>query len=1421
MIRTLRASNSSFIKLGALQVQPVTTTLSQAAKQLSTKIAAVTAPAPVPAYQAPLPIRTLIAQPIRALAQSVPIHVNLPLKQLDPGLHKLVAPSLHTIATHLTTNPHFVLPAFHTQFNVILPPYKLHLEPTHARDSHHTDELVVSPKKFEPYEQLTGISHERPEVVMMTQFLPLFVKDVSHSQPHFIHLVENSGIYPYMTDAGRFIDTHLQARQLRHVNMVQMTRALRSRYYHMSKMFQDKHRTFTKAISDLHETSSFLLQLVKGLDRLKAQLDLKDDLHIIDLRNVIHGYIYNYTAYRNAGMFNSLYDYGRLYLPPAYSVQDSLVALGFTSNNVRHNFSSTKVWLQLLLEMKDILRWQSMAFLDQDPVQQRNDNNAATLLKKNTKHFTLRESLPDLPNVSELSKIVPTQVPAAVSTLDAAFRSLYEDVHFKTDEARIAALFNLVSKEFRYSIGLFNKNVQATLRNHYGYRQQDTANVGLWDSVIGEFGNNISDVPAVEDASLTQLAQKQVGNVAVLTFESKYVVGDTGTLTPGGDYYVNQVLKTDGTTFDVSRLQTLKDRLEKSHQQFAVLVNGLNMLSQRTYDPNDKTITSYNQLLANPIDLLNRVAQQLVDRHSGNTLQAALTDNLGAVFTEANKNSVIKSILFAFTLTRLSRSYLKTVPFFHAPLSNDNTPTTDALIERLLVELRKSSPQTSAALQLLRYAPKQSSVLSIFGTGNSVAATGSSITITQDTIRSSMKGGTALTRFVEQTMGQVLAAFRYNSEALSGDHTRYGGYIDTLVLMVAFDAIVAMIAKYNNQHIIAAHTGITRYNQGITSFTVSRTRVNQRNSLNDLTVRVDREVTLTQRLVYTVFNTLSKLTGAITGYINYLKSPPAITALRRITKIVAPPNPGVDSDGDGIPDGLETLHMLMTEQQISMLATTVEDLRTALNESGAIYGTGDEDGDGDFDIDDEIKDLDHALVTPKLRNALYGLLGHEQYASRKGYNKKILTVGIPQGFTSRLHQQVNISHLKKTSFVNKQNDIVSVVVYKVDLENHDIIYKPKRFLFEMSRFPVRDQQRLLSLPERPTINDIINSIPTRDFGGSVTSGYDPVYGNLGGKQVTKGSKSAFSDESYSFLTQPQQHELLENHITSYLLEVYLKLLTGLSVADYHFDMVEPPHHVDLDFVNELMNHRAHHVVTTVGANTVSPSHTHPPTGGVLFSHTSPQRTGFVKGASTQSGQQPHLSNPSGTPGQVSHAAQAQSALPLASHTTPIEQQRVTTNIATTLADVSHRHVPLLLHDMQTVHHLAQAVTPQSDPLAVSKRLLQPKQFDRVFNVIVDPDEFEIDYDKTSRTIHGRQALDQMIQKGDIIPENENHFFAASAKRAAHLDLQAHAPMGRPFAQSRAAVNSPLFRFRDRDKNEGDLTFEKYFVVVETFGEDEV
>ena len=103
--------------------------------------------------------------------------------------------------------------------------------------------------------------------------------------------------------------------------------------------------------------------------------------------------------------------------------------------------------------------------------------------------------------------------------------------------------------------------------------------------------------------------------------------------------------------------------------------------------------------------------------------------------------------------------------------------------------------------------------------------------------------------------------------------------------------------------------------------------------------------------------------------------------------------------------------------------------------------------------------------------------------------------------------------------------------------------------------------------------------------------------------------------------------------------------------------------------------------------------------------------------------------------------------------------------------------------LATSNEANRTLTPQSNILSVAKRLIMPNIFDRVFNIAVDPFSFEINVDETNKTPYGGSALKQLILSGD------------------------------------ATYVFDKVLLRKRYAAEGELLFEKYFVAIETVGDE--
>lgn len=1427
MILTIKANNGSFANFASVQVQPLPP--SHPLAQAQTQTLTLTHPSStglLSAHEVPLSVPVLMATTPSTF-------------QSTNTFQTISKPSLSQITTLLTTTPQFILPVT-TRFNQIVPTFNLNLDAGRTYDPRLAKGFVTTTTKFQPYEQLTGIAHERPEIVMLTNFQPLFDRDVSHTAPSFVNYLEDAGEYRFMTDAGRYIDSQFNMRSLQVVNYHQQLRVLRERYPFMTNTFTQRKSDFSQALDKLKDDSSFLLNLIRILETQKHQLDLRHDIYVVEPTPVVTYLFDNFTRYRQtlspvfASKLFSFIDSGltapaapvarlvEIGLPKNYDVPDCLTAVGYTSDSVRNVFSSTKLWLQLLAELKSILRHHSLKFLDIDPTYQRNDNNPTSVNIPPVKYFDLADNLPSLPTLDDLINLgYPTSngsFQTAFQGLRQAYGSLYQNVFFRNEEARIAALALRLSQEYRYSVALTEPSVQQLL-TQYGFAVTPTSNASVFDAVLGNFGNNISDLPAATDQSLASAAYNTTSVAAgqqagVLNFESKYVEGDTGTLTPGGDFYFDRVLETDGKSFNTSAMSDLSAALQTQGDRFNSFIDVFNLLSAPRHTDNRNlggSVDFENNFLANGQDIIWELADRLINRQ-GVVLPAITADRLGAVYALARTNNDIKTWLFMYTLAKISRSYISNVPFFNSNKTADNTPLVDYLIQQVTTTMETTVPQSRSTIQLV--------------TQRGLDGGLNTASLTSDTIAHALKSGTAMTALIEGFMSSVVSQFRNKTQAIQGNFSKYSGLLDTIIMMMAFDFAIAMIARYTDQKIVGKYSGLTTYSTGQTIYALSQVATNHQTSFNEVIQRLSGEETVTRQLVLAVVNVMRNYAGSLKGNVNYLTSNDSVNKLQEIAKVL-------NNDPTAI-------RMLFSEQQIQLFASTVASLVGSVDQdysNDTVSNRGNQVGTHASDqTANEIAILDETEVAPALYQALLGYFGTGDFASQRGMNKHVLTVGIPLGFTQRLKQKINIQQQKRASFTDKKNDIVQVTVYKVDMQNADVIFKPVRFLFEMARFPTRfGTGAWLPLRDNPGINDIINAIPTQCFtsnldagtANSITSGIEYASTSIANSDGTKAARSAFDSADYAFLSSQQKGEILHNHVVSQLLETYIKLMTGINVSEYNYHMTDPAPPMESSFVGALTQHTLDHIATHIAAQnaTQSVSENNPPAGGILFATTGARTlTAITNSQVNKTISHPMLSNPAGVAGSVSAASLFRGVQPASPTTKTLAQSAAIAPINSSLAGLSHRHVPLTLATLKTISNLSNTLSTLSTPDALNQRVLSPKQFDRVFNIVIDARDFDIDVEKTQKTPFGRQALDLLIQHGDVVPGDSNflgiNFSFNRFSTLSQIGSTGQITGGRSFPQGRFNPNINNYRFRDRDKNQGDLITDKYFVTIETLDEED-
>ena len=177
---------------------------------------------------------------------------------------------------------------------------------------------------------------------------------------------------------------------------------------------------------------------------------------------------------------------------------------------------------------------------------------------------------------------------------------------------------------------------------------------------------------------------------------------------------------------------------------------------------------------------------------------------------------------------------------------------------------------------------------------------------------------------------------------------------------------------------------------------------------------------------------------------------------------------------------------------------------------------------------------------------------------------KILSVGVPLGLTTNLKQKLELlsDNDKKTTINlnNQETDVIKVVVYKEDLEYEDIVFKPKEYIFELSRFVDRDNyfplsplakyadgtglnqflRDNISTPAK-ALNDIMATVETYDF-------------SRGKPGDIKADLGEFS-EAIKLQLGSRTKELKKNHINHDMIQLYIRLLTGIDLRESNFPTI--------------------------------------------------------------------------------------------------------------------------------------------------------------------------------------------------------------------------------------------------------------------------
>ena len=183
-------------------------------------------------------------------------------------------------------------------------------------------------------------------------------------------------------------------------------------------------------------------------------------------------------------------------------------------------------------------------------------------------------------------------------------------------------------------------------------------------------------------------------------------------------------------------------------------------------------------------------------------------------------------------------------------------------------------------------------------------------------------------------------------------------------------------------------------------------------------------------------------------------------------------------------------------------------------------------------------------------------LKRREFLSNRANNLKILSVGIPQKLYQKLQKPTNATTLKDS--IGAQN-IVSINVYLVDHLRPTLIHKPRKFIFDLKKFPIRTLnyyldsaigtlQEIESDSEGLESLELINYLPF--FNLESFQNISEIRAE-DAADLIQTNNNEFSKYS-QILSEEQIRQLRDNHINSIFFEEYLRFTTGVSFDEHAF-----------------------------------------------------------------------------------------------------------------------------------------------------------------------------------------------------------------------------------------------------------------------------
>jgi hypothetical protein len=1127
---------------------------------------------------------------------------------------------------------------------------------------------------FSPYEELTGVNKLRPEIILCLDFVPLFDDIVSTSFKDVNDAINLLCINTnQLNDAGLFINIQSKLIKLKFESINQLI----SRLKHDSKDFSDlllnKESEINTKINSLQNYVSTLSKLVDSFDEFfEHSMYVGINHHALTIDELINSYFSNefkktwYVFDRTLTHIQTLDEISKTFTIDHrngvalllkgidLNFYNSLLKFGYSSDNIK-NYSNTKVFLQSLYETKLLLGGVSSHMLgldehkyinDADPIQI-NVHSINSSNENGERLQTFDYGLFDITTIfrDELLNLVSSQIPQAVNTITNTFNDIESSLSTFGVITKISYMTMFIFTEYAYSHAILDDGFQQILKGYHNYSvKYDRSNRRMLDNIFGYVGKTIFDKVITSDAptpySSVAQTNKIVNNrdVVVMNLENDYIDFSNNTYTPGSIYYTNELIKlinrgTSNTNqFNVEVLEDLKKQSVNLSTSISSVMQNMKILTPFILGANTATSNNPDEVFMGSPQILFSNMIFRILENSGN--RKPTTD----VFKDETTGFINK-----MSKDKTLKSYFFIYMYLWAKKDNFNDINADvrkSLIDAMLkqignIALKRNDNLSPAGIQLVSDNPVTSDDINV------------------EIITRILNNPTSSYVFTSLKSVFVNYINLFNKNATYKNSVEYTAF-SYMHIPVMYMLIFELMLQIYNVFVVSSYMQKILYGEqaGTLFYRYGGVDVNNQSAIDEIMNRLNFEVVLRIMATAPILEHADRLKTSVDNIQNAINANSTVSLLNKLKSVMDD----------------KMIAMLFDKQQVMLMLSSIANMRKQIainsNEDFVVY--------------------DRTLTSESFNASL--LYYMTQLPSLTSFNYKIFSVGIPQGFSNRLRNIIKKSKKGDISFSEKQSDVVKLSVHKIDMDNNDIVYKPLEFIFELSRFILDDDanyEKLLGV--KLTIDNIVNNYTTTDY-------------NL--INDVNGSANVFSDidtnNQYDFLTTEQKKNLINNHIKSYYIENYVKLLTGVPVLEREFLM-------DTD-VSITKN------IDPIVSNTALDA-----------------LTSKVLGRN------------------IKNAAVVLNNVGIAPITNVNETEPVDTK-----EQITQEQFNKLSQYVATIDDLSKMKTSLSDFDVITNKILTPKLFDRIFYVVLGADDFTIDYDKTTQTPSGNDAFIKLREQGKLI-----------------------------------------------------------------------